>query len=334
MRRAALLCAAALLCVGTSPAQDARFTVPIELRGPLESARFEALGVVSEVRLELAAGETRNLLLPFGGGSVGSLEPAVAAAALQARVTPSAGWATVRALEADGPGPAPRGLTRRGRPPVAPERPSPDRARWLILVGGVVVLAGVRKRPRAASATGAVTAALLLALPAAPLEGRSLRGIDGDFARDHWIEVRSANEQLELPAGPGGWFEVRGAAAGEWLVEEAGRWVLRAAGGEVHSLRESAAVPVDPATGRPIHALRDVWTRTADGRWTEREDWGLGEAFPPEAAASSTAAGPTGWLAAGLPQGVTVLVAAPLGPGAPDWLRITALPALESGERH
>jgi hypothetical protein len=333
MRRVVLLCAALFAGALNGSAQDACFTVPIELQGPIENVRFEALGVQSVVRVELAAGETRTLTLPFGGGSVAGLEPSAAAAALQVHAHPPEGTAKVRSREASGPGSVSRGLGRRGRPPVAPSRPLPDRARWLTLIAGAVVLVGVRKRPFVCVATGAVTAALMLVLPAAPLGGRSMVGIDGDAARGRWLEVRSANERLELAARPGGWFEVRGIPAGEWIVDAEDRWVLSAAGGEVHSLRESTAVPLDPTTGRPIHALRELWTRTADGRWTALRDWRPGEDFPPPAATGSSATGPAGWLAAGLPQGVNVLVATPVGPAAPDWLRITGWPGLESAER-
>ena len=324
--RCALVLAAALPC----SAQDACFTVPVDLRGPLQSARFEALGVHSEVRLELAEGELRTVSLPFGGGSLAELEPSAAAAALRVTTQPAAGSVIVRAEHASGPGKTPRALGRRGRPPVLPERPRPDRARLLVMLGGVVLLCGLRKRPRAAAGSGALTATLMLALPAAPLEGRELRGIDGDYARAQWLEVQSAHGRLELAAGGEGWFEVRGSGAAQWELDGAGRVTLRAESGEVHHLRRLDAGPLDPRNGHPVHALREVWTRSADGIWTELGDWEPGTRFPPPVEHAGGTAGPTGWLAAGLPQGVEVFVAAPVGPGAPDWLRITSFPALES----
>lgn len=316
-----------------SLAQDACLSVPVELRGPLESARFEALGVVSEVRLELAEGETRTIALPFGGGSLAELEPTAAADALKVTTRPASGSALVRAEDSRGPGQAPRALGRRGRPPVLPGRPQPDRARWLVLFGGMVLATGLRKRPRTAAGTGALTAALMLALPAAPLVGRELRGIDGDFARDQWLEVRSAHERLELVLGAPSWFEVRGAGPARFELDAAGRVTLRAEGGEVHHLRRIESAPLDRISEQPLSALREVWRRSSDGIWTALADWEPGTDFPPAVDPGKRAGGPTGWLAAGLPQGVDVLVATPSGPGAPDWLRITAFPALESDER-
>jgi hypothetical protein len=333
MRSVALRLALLFASATTASAQDACSTVPVDLRGPIDSVRLEALGVFSEVKPELAAGESRTVFVPFGGASVGSLEPSAAAAALRVTVEPAEGEAIVRAADAVTPGKLGHGIGRRGRPPVAPSRPRPDLARWLVLGGGACLLLGMRRRPRVAAGTGAFTALLIFVLPAAPLEGRSVRGIDGDAARDLWLEVNSAHERLEVRASRESWFETRGGTRAEWLVDRAGRWVLRAPGGEVHSLRRSDSTPLDPATGLPAFALRDVWARSADGNWSALLDWGPAEAFPPSPAPAGRAAGPTGWLAAGLPQGVSVLVATPVGPGAPDWLRITAFSALESDER-
>ncbi|MCA8980838.1 MAG: hypothetical protein KDC14_12490, partial [Planctomycetes bacterium] len=273
-------------------AQSACFDVPVELRGPLQSVRLEALGVQSELRIGLATGEVRTVSLPFGGGSLAELDPPAAASALRVTTTPAEGSAKVLADDARGPGKAPRAIGRRGHPPVLPARPRPDRARWLLLFGGTVLLVGLRKRPRAAVGAGALTGALIVALPGAPAAGRELRGVDGDFARDQWLEVRSAHERLEFTVGGATWFDVRGGEPARFVVEPTGRATLGAEGGEVHLLRRLEAAPLDPGTGRPVHALREVWRRSADGVWTALADWDPGAAFPAPARPVAEGAGP------------------------------------------
>jgi len=270
------------------------------------------------------------VLLPFGGGSRATLEPSAAAAALTATVHPAAGSAHVRSAEAYGPGRAPRGLARRGRPPVAPPRPRPDMARWLVVAGGALAVFGLRRRALAAAVAGLGAALLIWLLPSTPLVGRTLRGIDADLARDIWLEVRSGNGTLAVPVGAECWFESRAPEPPRWTLTGRGP-ALSAPRADLHALCSIPGLTLDPDSGMPAEALERLWLRTPDGRWTAHDAWRPGDPFPPPALSASS--GPPGWLAAGLPQGVRVLVGFPAGPGAPDWLRVTGTPGLESSKR-
>lgn len=317
-RRASLSFAAALLASGVASAQEELRRVPVELAGPLEEARFEALGTTSVVRLALSAGERRVVALPFGGGSLAALEPVAAAEALRVTTTPASGAATVRASEASGPGRLPRGMGRRGLPPVAPARPRPDSPRALLLVGGTLAVLALRRKPRGAAAAGAVAAALVFAFPAPDLARAERRGVDGDATRDLWFDVHSASDGVPLVPGETGWFALPGGVAPELVVDAEGERLV-APGGSVHVLRARATGPLDPATGLPREPVDAWWERSADGRWRALGPWDPGGGAPPIArdgarsgdARDEPAGSPPGWSAAGLPQGVGVLVARP-----------------------
>lgn len=334
MRRLLIAGGAMLCAVTASFAQDRVFQVPVDLNGPLGTVRFEALGVSTEVQADLERGESRTVLLPFGGGSLAGLDPVEAASALEIQRPNADGEVVVHWSRATSAGDAPRGLGKRARPPVAPARPHPDLARWLVIAAGAVAAFGVRRKPWASAATGVVAALLIAILPAEPLEARRTLVVDGDFQRDRWLEVTSAHGRVEVESGECSWFETRGPETPLWRVDPGGDWSLQAAGVELHLLRELRSGPLDPSSRQPVFALRQVWSRSSDGRWTARDDWEPGADFPPPACSDAARGGPAGWLAAGLPQGVSVLIGRPGALGAPDWLRITAFPALESDERH
>lgn len=109
------------------------------------------------------------------------------------------------------------------------------------------------------------------------------------------------------PGSGSGWTWLLAAPRGAWVVE-------RTAPAGLRLLREEVNTWGD---------LDEVFLRGADGAWARRGRWGLGEALPAAPAEAPTQAraqaraqgtAPPGWLAAGLPQGVRVLVAR-LAPG-------------------
>jgi hypothetical protein len=83
------------------------------------------------------------------------------------------------------------------------------------------------------------------------------------------------------------------------------RWEV-SAGRDVGLYRIAPLASEPPSVGRDVNGWTDLsecWVRE-DGAWTFRGAWGRGKELPPPAGGPP----PPGWLAAGLPQGVGVLL--------------------------
>jgi hypothetical protein len=211
----------------------------------------------------------------------------------------------------------------RGLPPLERAVPTPGPARWALLLAAVVLVLAARRTPWRALLVGALGAASLwlpLELPREP----SLVLLEADLDSGRWLEVRAAREELELEAGSGQWLRtLPGDATCSLRVERRGSGLARtvsAPGARIFASRELKAGLRLSLDENLLGDLDQVWTRSPDGSWTSHGSWGLGLELPEGARGGS--AGLPGWLAAGLPQGVPVLLGRQEGPSGARWVRL------------
>jgi len=284
-------------------------TASFELRGPLARAEWALRAGAARTVLsaELRAGEVRRLELPFAGGALADLPPELV------RLEPPGARATFDAWR---PAPSldlPAGLTARPRPPVGRARPALSGAASALLLAAGVLAFAARRRAAACLAAGLAGAGgvALLTLSREPPRAAE-RVLEGD-ASGRWMEVEAAFERLDVPAGDvrGVEFEPAAAAAAPvvWTVEldpRGERWSAERRGARI--CRLSRFDPRARRLERELNAwgaLEAAWTRAAVGSWSYHGAWPLGTALPPQQGGR----GAPGWLAAGLPQGVGVLIA-------------------------
>jgi len=220
-----------------------------------------------------------------------------------------AGWRTDLAAEAIGR--LPPGLLARPRPPVgAPEvRAS---VATLALLGACFVLGfAARKRRAAALAVGVLGSALVLGLGwTRPSDASSTvsvlecqadepaaLGVSAAFGRTTSLLSQLEEYVLETPDGRPRlvWTETPG---------ESDRWSASAPGSAIVLLRR---VEVGDRTPRRQSnrglPLAECWIRE-EGEWSARGGWPSGAPLPDPAQRPP----PPGWLQAGLPQGVSILL--------------------------
>lgn len=308
--------------------QESLSRIAVELVGPREELRLTTGVVETVLRLSIPEGERRLLELPFvarqGSGAptpvprLAEGPPSAGAELLPETLVAGPAWSAL-----------PYGLRSRALPPV--ERPVPRagalRLSWL--AASLILVIALRRRPWAALVLGLVAGLALFVLPAAPRAGSLVRVLEGDATSGRWLEVLGARERLEIEVGFVGWVRRLPQAAGARLevIEEPGglRSALVAPGARVYALRESSLrVPTRDDPGAVT--LRQVWLRDAAGSWTAHGSWQPREPLP---AAVAGPGSPPGWLAAGLPQGLPVLVGELEGApevgsasGAGGWLRL------------
>lgn len=294
---------------GVQRSRLARARMGVE--GPLESAVLDQ-GRAGRTVLEgpLLPGERRELVVPLPSRPLGDRPPEVPDGVR------FLGWVEDPA----GP-PLPPSLSARPRPPVG-EAISRAGGAALALVGaGALLVVAARRRPPLALglglglAAGAGAAQTLVGGESGPPP--PVRVLEGDGPSGVWLQVDGAFQSLAGPPRPGLRLEARPASAPlEWRVPLSATppgavplWRAHLTGGRLWRL-----VPLDPG-GRALTPganrwgdLAETWTRGAQGGWHARGPWSRGAPLPPPAGGSS-GSGPPGWLAAGLPQGVGVLVA-------------------------
>ncbi len=323
---AALLLALAPPGGAAVPAGGPRATlgsVLLRVPGPApEELRLDAGLGPTRLRAGVGPGERLDLWVPFLWALDRPGAPSAASLGLEA--------ATVEVV----PGAArlpgdwrdlPAALRGRPLPPLerAPLRPGPAQAAGLATA--LLAVLALRRRPALALAAGLAGAVLVGSHSgggaAAPREVRVLEG-DGESGR--WLLVRSAVGRLALGADATGWLEVRPADRPLEVVAVRRGGLLSTAceapGGELHLRRERVA-PTAPGRSDPGgHAFRRVWVREPGEGWTPRGAWAGAGPLPPP---TGEVGDPPGWLAAGLPQGVAVLVGELEGAGeGGSWLRM------------
>jgi len=308
----------------------------VEISGPVRDLVI-SLGSAGEARLagELLPGERQRIAVPL------PVRDASAAVAPQIGWTPSAGADP----ESAGRGSArflgyredrasariedlPPGLRARTRPPIGPVEPRLRAASLALLPACLVVGLLLRRRSGAALLFALVgsAAVLFLGWPRGAQPGRKLVVLETDAGSAEGLEVtatweRARASQAELEdrvvessndAARIVWTRQLG-SGGE--LGPAGEWTATARGSALWLLRALAR-----GAGRD-RALAETWLRE-DGEWTARGPWRPGQPLPPPVPGPP----PPGWLAAGLPQGIPVLVgraAERSGPGEELWVRET-----------
>jgi len=320
VRSVAVLLVALGLAPAGAGAQQALGTVSVELQGPRSVAVLSAGGPGTRIEVEVGAAELRRLEVPITGPS-----------------RPGDGRTTPRFADPDGasllPGTSatwaepwtslPHGLRTRALPPVGRGLPGAGSLSLAVLAAALLLAVGLRRRPGFALLLGAGAAACLLLLPAREAGAVAVRVLEGDAREGRWLEVRGAQESLELPVGQLGWLRRTPPAADAHLRvhEQSGspRWGWVAPGARVYALTETRrSVPTREDPGAV--GFRRAWTRSAAGVWSAHGPWSPGSALP---APSEAGGPPPGWLAAGLPQGLGILVGELDDPrGDPAWLRL------------
>jgi hypothetical protein len=302
-------------------AQEPIGRIGVELEGPLDSVCL-ALGAVPTVlEVSVAAGERRRFDVPYVGSSRASAAPLLPRFLGE---PPPAGASLVPGSHEPPPvwAELPRGLRNRSLPPLERARVAPDAPRWAALAAALLLVLGLRRRPLAALTVGAAAALGLLLWPAPPASGPLQRVLEGDAESGRWLEVRAARESLELADISVGWVRHLPSSAALRLelstAAGAAAWRLVAAQARVFALREVAGrapTRADPGA----HDWRRLWLRDPAGDWSAHGPWKRGEVLPPPLAGAPA---PPGWLAAGLPQGIGILVGE-LESGADErlWLR-------------
>ncbi|HEV8114235.1 MAG TPA: hypothetical protein VGR31_15800 [Planctomycetota bacterium] len=304
----------------------------VEITGPVRDLVL-SLGSSGESRLqgELLRGEQVHLAVPLAlGDPVAAIAPEIRwegaddASAERGRAR-FLGWREDRAAQAIEE--LPPGLRARSRPAlVAPEIRLP-RAALAFLPACLVAGLALRRRALASVAVALVGSGVLLGL-GWPKDVRRVRAIsvleteaDGPLA----LSVTATWERATARAAELEDTLVRVARDGARIVwtgsfARDGAWTASAPASAVLVLRRfepgEARFHRDRNGSRP---LAETWLRE-DGEWTARGAWPTGAALPP----ARPGPPPPGWIAADLPQGVTVLLGRTEGPeNAEVWIRET-----------
>jgi len=311
-------------------------------------AEIEVTGPVSELVLSLgAAGETRIEGGLLAGERVRLAVPLPARGA-EAGPPPRITWATGGELDLEGGvrGSArfvrwsddatrldllPPGLLARPRPPVAPEEIELPLSVLALLPACFVLGLATRARRATSILLSLAGAALVLGLAARRGErgAAEIEVLEIAPGSALGLEVRASHaaasvDSAELAATAlavdpeeervvwTGSFEARAA----WRASAPGAALYR-----LHVL-DAAAVSLTRAENRGV-PLAEAWLRE-EGEWTARGAWGTGAPLPD----ARPGPPPPGWLAAGLPQGVPVLLgrlARAPGEDRDAWVRQTGL---------
>lgn len=315
-----LLGAGLLLAAAWSAPQQTLCSVELELDGPTVGVELGPASLPSRVQVALVAGERRRVRVPFIRplAQEGLAAPQVLSGALDSDALEGV---RVPGRFED----LPMALRLRSLPPIESRLPRPLPIHMAWLGAALLVVLGLRRRPAAALLAGAGAGLLLLVLPAGAGGGPSfVRVLEGDGESGRWLEVRGAADRLELGAQERGWLEVQPADRPAELRTREERGALRseivALGATVHLRRERVA-PVRPTRdGSGGYRFLRVWLREPGAGWQERGAWSGDGPLPP---ARPEGGDPPGWLAAGLPQGVPILVGELESlEGEPSWLRL------------
>ena len=297
--------------------------VELELAGPCEEIVIDC-GADGSTRLvgPFLSGEERRLALPvplrvpLGGASLGAL-PLPAARVLPAG---SSGSARVLSFVSEQPGElqgSVRGLLAATRPPVAAATVRARASAFLGLAAAFVLGLAARRRALVqAGLLGAGAVACFLLGSRSQERAEPVRVLEADLELPSALLVTGAREEIELGSAR---VEVvpEGSALALVLAQDLSG-SARASGASLYAL-ESVSPPRLAPTSNDHAPLSDVWIRRASGEWTFHGEWPRGAPLPSERSGSP----PPGWLASGLPQGRTCLLARA---ASGEWLRFRGGP--------
>lgn len=324
-----------VLCTAIS-AQNRAHWANVKLEGPLSKVVLD-LGLAGSTRIagELLAGETRSMRVPLPARSLSErVEPRIRTGAGEPRsdLDPLArgsvrfiGYEPFVGNRLDA---IPASLRARARPAILGASVATSRATPFLLLAWLVIVLALRRRPALAILAASILSAALRIVVTAPDAGASsnVRVVDADVESDAWLQVDAALGSIVVPAEieafqldvepPGApivWHVALGQGA-ELRAESRGARLFLA------TVLEVAPARVTRAANHHA-ALDDSWLRV-EGAWTHVGRWDQDAPLPSAAGEGA----PPGWLAAGLPQGVTILIGAVHAPGRrPSWIRLSGL---------
>lgn len=308
--------------------QGAVLFARVELTGPLSGARWTGSGAaLVEFDLELGPGERRLWRVPAPEGAAAARSWAVegtgSARVLELETPASNGSAA--GIPAASPA-RPHGLPA-GLPPVG----GGGGARglgwgaWASLVGGLLAVLGLRRRPLVALAAGLLAggAAAFLTLgeggPGREWASAEVQVLDGRAGARRWGLLRGGAGRLAL-AGEGpirAWALPAQALC--WRVSESAgpgaegpRIELRLPGAQLYMQSD---IPPGLRVLSPAFngwsAASEAWSRSPGGPWRFHGPWPLHAGLPPAIPAGGAHRSdplPPSWLSAGLPPGAGALV--------------------------
>jgi hypothetical protein len=345
---AALALSVALLAssVGVGPGAGAgnlARLAEIEVTGPVRDL-VVSLGSAGEARLsgELLPGERTRIVLPLpardalvsiapeirwaGSDSIGSEDEGRGRARF-------VGWKPdLASKEIEDLLP---GLRARSRPQLSPPEIHLPRASLAILPACLLIGLALRRRAAAALAFALAGSGVLLAI-GSPRTGRAEREVtvlETDAESSSGLAVTATWERASLSTEDLAASVVDISKAGErvaWsgALSKGEAWTLTARGSTVCVERAfDAGEQVFRRAENRVRDLAEVWVRE-DGSWSARGAWPRGAALPPAAGGPAPDSAPPGWLAAGLPQGVAVLIgraASAERSGKATWIRQTGI---------
>lgn len=294
-----------LALLAIAPETDRGYrTARVQLSGPLSEVVFR-VGEEDVTRFvgTLAAGEEREVTLPFPmSASDRKAESHVSGSGHAQIVEWTAGFDYSLGR-----------TSRRTRPPMASVRSRAPLASLLLIVAGLILAWGLRRRPRISVAAGAALALAAGVLAANSGETESVweQVLEGDARFGSWISVETARGVIacgpDLPAR----VEIFPAGrASFWTanLDPAGTLSYRLEARSATLSLVYQAPPSEPELLREMNhlgALSETWIRAGAGGFVAHGPWDVGIGLPPAQAGRSS---PPGWLASGLPQGTPILL--------------------------
>ncbi len=290
-------------------------------------AELDVVGPVGGLVLDSgSAGETR-FSQAFRSGERLRVSAPVAVVDAAAPVPPAIRWSRDGDLEEAAPGSVrfarwredraaedlaalPPGLLARPRPPVSPPEVRASRATLALLPACFGVGLAVRRRRAVALLVGILGAAVLLAA-GWPRGSRQLAvaGVvecDAGSEGSLWVSASFGRVSATVDELESALLET--AEEGRLLVfsqaEEGDSWTASVTGTPIYLVRKVELGEAGYTRERTRNRrLAEAWVRE-DGAWTSRGSWPVGEPLP----GPRDAPPPPGWLEAGLPQGVPILI--------------------------
>jgi len=304
MTRVLLTLVAALFTLVPVCAQSRVAFAEIEIEGPFQRAVVLAGNAGSTlVEGRFGAGETRRILVPVPvDPDIGRREPTISAASARARFV---GWKERDERLAE----LPAALRARPPPLAEPARVRTSLATLFVLAASALVGLWLVRSWRAALAVATVASipAFFLARSAFDRDIHAVEVLDGIAGSSTWQRTRAAWDEIVLPSR-GASFDLV-TQPSRALEFEAPLDLARSARARVRATQLIATWPESwPAdalarTSNQFAPLAAAWTRE-EGNWTFRGPWELGAALGPVVSGGP----PPGWLVAGLPQSVDLVV--------------------------
>jgi len=297
----------------------------IVVAGPADAVVVE-LGRFGSTHIEgpWLEGERTTLRIPLPASGELGIEPSVSIVPDGAGSASFRGWIEGGGLSED----LPRALLARSLPPLPrPDNTGAGAVELLVLAGAFLLAAALRRRTWVVVVIGIVAVGGVICAgivfgprprcgtfpaPTRVFEGQARAG-------GRWLQVDVGLGALIVSPSTG--FELTCAPEGillRWIAfADPGRsWAVasfpRNVGARLACRREFVHEAPTRAENR-WGELRDVWVRSPGGAWSWHGTWPAGEALGPEVPSDGA---PIGWLASGLPQGVSVLLAEGGSPGA------------------